>query len=1045
MDRTSTQWVKRFISCTIPLSLLAPAMVQQAKAVVPVHIVFYEDLVKGKVTDEKGQPLPGVTVKLKQNSKAVQTDGEGNFSIAVQPGEQVLIFSFIGFKTQEITVTSGREANVTLETDATHLSDVTVFGYYAKEKRGVTQAAAKMNASQLQVPVNNFDLLMSGRMAGVQVIAGSGLVGEAPAVRVRGASSISATSSSYPLVVIDGVPVNAGNTSALITYNPLNGLSAINPADIESIQVLKDAAAAALYGSRGAAGVILVTTKRGRPGASNITYHGDLGLVQPGNQVDVLNAAQYNMTINGIRANAGLTPLAAYGKNDDGSDRVVDTDWQDVLYRDGVVQQHQLSFSGGAEKYDYYGSGTYYNYDSYLRNNSLQRATGRLNASAQVKEWLRAGLNMQFARSYQSGISRVGGTHVNAIPRSFFTYFPNVWLHNADGSYYHGRGGNAAPLGTSIYPNPLATLEQNFEFQEVRKFLGNMYLEAKPVDGLTLRSQFNTDLTNSTENHFWHPKTPDGTAFNGLNNNGFGTYNTWSWYTTAQYERYFGDHHASLLAGMEFTRRKARAIRPFGYGIKDGTFQYLSQENYTTFGADGRFDYNDGLASYFAALNYDFRDKYFVTANMRLDYNSAFIGRNQRGLFPALSAGWRLTEEGFLENNRVLSELKLRGSYGVTGNSNIGYFPAAAMYQYANYADSSVLTISTPGNAALRWEKSRQLDFGAEASLWDGALNVTADWYVKNTKDLILANPVLSTVGMPGNMLLQNIGKLRTQGVELTLQAAPFRKGKWRWQSDFNISYSKNNVLATNRNGDQVAEGVSIARPGEELGTYNLLRFHGVDPTSGRAIFLNKDGDQRMYNPATASWTDPLTGQAATAITGADKVPLSGKTPYPKWQGGFYNTVSYGQFDFTLGLQYALDFYVYNQTLATLMDNSSAYNKSTEILKAWSKAGDRAAYPATYWNDAQSWQESSLWLEKGNYVRVKEMTLGYNVPGNWLRRAKIDRVRLYIQAQNPFLFTNYKGIDPEANANGNVNIGMGIDSFRPYIAKTWMAGVHISL
>lgn len=1046
MDRTSTQWVKTFISCTIPLSLLAPCALVKAATVVPVHIVFYEDLVKGKVTDEKGQPLPGVTVRLKYSTKAVQTDSDGYFAIAAEPGKNTLVFSFIGLKTRELTITDEQLNNVVLTADPANLSDAVVFAYYSQEKRNVTQAVAKMTADQLRTPANNFDQLMSGRMAGLNVTNSSGLVGEAPVVRVRGASSISATSSSYPLVVIDGVPVITGNSAGLFTYNPLNALSAINPADIESIQLLKDAASAAIYGSRAAAGVLLVTTKRGVKGGQ-INYGADLGLVQPGNELTVLNAEQYNTTINKMRANAGQAPLAAYGTNGDGSTRIVNTDWQDELYHNGVVQQHQLSFSGGSDTYNYYGSGSVYHYDNYLRNNGMDRASGRLNASSKVKEWLTAGINMQFSRSMVNGISRVGGTQVNSIPRSFFTYFPNVWTHNDDGSYYHGRGGNSAPITAGNFPNPLSALEMNYEKLEVRKFLGSIFLEANPMAGLTLRTQFNTDLTNNTENHYWHPKTNDGVPFNGISSNAFGNSNIWSWYSTARYETYIGEHHLNALAGVEYTRRKNRSLRPFAYGQKEGAFDYFSPENFTTFGAGvALFDYNDGLASYFAGLQYDFQGKYFATANFRADYNSAFIGRNKRGLFPALSGGWRLSQEDFLKSSKVLNDLKLRASYGLTGNANVGYFPASATYQYLSYADSSALNISTPGNADLRWEKSRQLNIGADASLWNGLLNVTTDWFVKNSKDLILTNPILSTVGLPGNNILQNMGQLRTQGVELTVQATPVKSGKWRWQSDWNISYVKNKVITTNGKGDQINEGYGLAKPGEELGTYYLLRFAGVDDATGRAIYLNKDGQQRMYNPAAGgSWTDPATGQAATGVSGADKVALSGKTPYPKLYGGFYNTVSYGGIDLTLGLQYAFDFYVYNQILATLMDNTNAYNKSAEVLKSWKQAGQQAVYPAMYWGDAASWQESTQWLEKGNFVRVREITLGYKLPATVLQHVKLDRVRIYAQAQNPFLFTKYKGMDPEANANGNVNIGMGIDSFRPFIAKTFMAGIQISL
>ncbi|WP_295123997.1 SusC/RagA family TonB-linked outer membrane protein [uncultured Chitinophaga sp.] len=1050
MNRTSTQWVKRLISCTIPLLSLTSLTTFGNSTVVPVHIVFYEDLLKGKVTDENGQPLPGVSVRYKHNGNAVQTDAEGRFSIVAQPGKTTLVFSFIGYKTREVTITGGLPAEITLQTDPTSLHDVVVLGYQSLDRKNTTQAAVRVRHNEeLRAPANSFDQLMTGHLAGVNVINSSGLVGERVAIRVRGASSISSSSSSNPLIVIDGVPVLSGN-SATLSYNPINALSSINPADIESIQVLKDAAAAAIYGSRAAAGVLLVTTKKGKAGAGNITYSADLGLVKPGNKLDVLNAESYNTTINQMRTNAGLAPLAAYEQNTDGSDKVVDTDWQDILFHDGGVQQHQLSFSGGSDKYNYYGSGNYYNYDNYLRNNTLQRISGRLNASAKVKEWLTAGLNMQYSRAKQLGFGRDAGTNVNAMPRSFMTYFPNVRVYNDDGSYYHGRGGNGGVIGGANYPNPLATLEQNRDDQETRRFIGSMYLEATPVKGLTVKSQFNTDLVSGTETVFWHPRTPDGTTagFNGISFNAYSNFNTWAWYTTAQYKTLFGadnEHSLSVLAGMEFTRRRAKSVQPYGYGLKDPQFTYLSVENYTTFGSAAGFMFNDGLASYFASANYSYKDKYIAALNLRADYNSNFIGNNQRGLFPAVSAGWRLSEEDFLKHSYVVNDLKLRASYGLTGNASVGYFPALATYQTYQYGDLTAINISTAGNAALKWEKSGQANIGADASLLSNRLHVTTDWFVKTSKDLILQSPVLSTAGMPNNSLAQNIGKLRTTGTELSLSGSPVLNSKWWWTSDFNISYIKNKVLATNANGDPLFEGMGIAKPGEELGTFNLLRFKEVDAATGRAVFLDKDGNAKMYNPANASWTNPETGQAVTAISGTDKVALSGKTPYPKFQGGFFNTLGYGDWEVRVGLQYAFGYYVYNQTLASLMDQTNAYNKSTEILEAWSKSGQPAEYPALYWGDNQSMQESSLWLEKAGFLRVREITLAYNVPATLLKRAKMDRVRVYVQAQNPFLFTSYKGMDPEANATGNTNIGLGIDSFRPFMAKTFMAGITISL
>jgi TonB-linked SusC/RagA family outer membrane protein len=999
--------------------------------------------ITGRVTDAAGNPVANASVTVKGTSTGTTTNDDGTYTLTIPQDAKVLVISGIGYAESEQRIGSATTLNVTIDKEDKDLQEVVVVGYSTVSKRALTGSVAKVNGEQIaNKPVLSFDQALTGKAAGVQINTSSGLVGDVVNIRVRGAASLN--NSSQPLIIIDGVPVTQGNVGQL--YNPVNALADLNPNDIESVEVLKDASAAAIYGSRASAGVILITTKKGRAGTAKINYDMYVGFNSPSRLMKVLNAEDYTSIINTMRSNASLSPVIDYGDYDgDGNKDVVNTDWQNEVYRTGFTQNHQVNMSGGTAKTNYYGSVSYTDFENYIINNRLRRGSARLNASTKATDWLTVGINTQYSRSYQYGLGSGTGAAASGIPLGPLRYYPNVPVKDPNGDFYLAQGGNALTVG--ILPNPVAVLLANFDNVENQRFVGSGYAEAQLIKGLKFRTQYNTDQQNGYTNQFWSPNVGDGSGLAGVAQKVFTQNKVWSWYNTLNYNANIGDRHTiGLLAGSEYTKTSSLFSYSYGIGLNDESLTLITPSNYGTVGAEDGF-VEDGLASYFGGFNYSFDNKYILSGNLRADAYSGYGRDNRWGYFPSISAGWVVSQENFMANVNAISNLKLRASYGITGNSNIGAFASFASFVSANYAElAPALALSNPGNSALKWERTAQFDVGFDLSLWN-KVNITADYYNKPTRDLVLANPILATVGFPGNVINQNIGQLESRGVELGIQSTNISKRDFTWTTNFNIAYNKNRVISTNSNNDDIFGGAGIARPGEELGSYFLIRWAGVNPDNGLPQFLDIDGNVKAYNhaaPAAERWTDDR-GNVTTAITAADRVVQTGKTPYPKFFGGLLNTVQYKSFDLSVDLQYAFGYYLFNQTLQGLASYTNVNNKTEFLKDAWTAPGQQTDVPKLYWGDNQWSQTSTRWLEKGDFLRIRNLQIGYSIPKAVTDRFKLSRLRVYAQGQNLFTFTGYKGIDPEANSNGNTNIGLGVDNNRPYLARTITFGLNLGL
>ncbi len=1001
--------------------------------------------ISGKIIDEKGNAVPNASILVKGTAIGTTTSGDGSFSINVPQNSKTILVSSTGFTSTEINTVNKTSVNVKLISADAALEEVVVVGYSTVNKRNLTGAVTKVSAKQIENrPVTSFDQALTGKAAGVQINTSSGLVGDNVIIRVRGAASLG--NSSQPLIIIDGIPVTQGNVGQL--YNPANALSDINPNDIESVEVLKDAASASIYGSRGAAGVILITTKKGKAGSNRVNYDGYYGSTQPSSRMQVLHAADYTSIINKMRSNAGLSDVIKYGDfNGDGVPDIVDTDWQKEVFRNGSTQNHNVSMSGGTNKSTYYTSLSYLDYNNYIINNRLRRATARLNITTKATDWLTFGVNTQFARGFQYGLGSGTGGAASGIPLGPLRYYPNVPVRDATGKFYLAQGGNTLTVG--VIPNPVAVLLSNYDNYDTRRFLASAYGEIQFIKGLKFKSQYNIDYRLGLDDQFWSPEVGDGAGLAGVAQNVDDENRNWSWFNTLNYNKRFGKHDIGVLGGIEYTKRINHYIYASGIGIKDRALLLLTTSNYTSVSADEGFGEN-ALASYFGTVNYGFANKYLLSGTMRADAYSAFGRNNQTGYFPSASVAWRVSEENFFNGlKKNITDLKFRGSYGVTGNGAVGNytaFPSYASVGYAELPGASAISLNNSGNRDLRWERLDQMDIGMDMNLWD-RITINADYYEKKSRDLVLGNPTLATLGFPNNSITQNIGKLNAKGVELSIQSDNIRNKNVTWNTNFNIAYNKNKVIATNSTNTDLFGGNSIARVGEQLGAYYLIRFAGVNPQTGWSMFYDAKGQVKMYNPSIAvtanRWTDEKGTTVVPAITSADRVVLGNKTPYPKFYGGISNTLTLHQFDMSVDVQYTFGNYLYNSTLAGLMTYNSVANKSTEIRDAWTTAGQVTNVPKLYWGDNIWSQASTRWLEKGDFVRLRNIQAGYSFSKNVLDKTRLSSIRIYTQVQNAYTFTSYKGIDPEANANGNTNIGLGIDNNRPYLPRTFTIGINL--
>jgi TonB-linked SusC/RagA family outer membrane protein len=881
-------------------------------------------------------------------------------------------------------------------------------------------------------------------------------------MRIRGANTISGNA--QPLVVIDGVPTTQANN--LNQFNGGNGtrynpLADINPNDIESVTVLKDASASAIYGSRAANGVLIITTKRGRAGQSKIGFESWIGFNQPVKLLSLLNGDQFIAIQNEKAANrlgAGST-IAADGATP------ARTDWLKETFRTGVSQNYTASLSGGSEKATFYGSVAYTDQKGIILANRLRRGSVRANVDLTPKTWLRAGISANISKTLNNGV--LTDAYLAGATVSAYNAPPNVGVYNANGPGGYNLGsdgllGTANNTGTALYRansfyNPIAVLNLQRNDNMSTRILGNAYLEVEPVKGLKLRTQYGVDYLSNFEDQYSDPRIGGlGITYGGLVQNNLFTRNIANWTNSIAYDHTFGENHTvSASGGFEYYTTNDFQVYAGGGGFADVKYTSLYDGLFSGLNSVGGTAQANGFQSYFGRANYSYANKYYAQFAIRADASSQFGLDNQRGYFPAGSIGWRLSEEDFIKNlntNGRLNDLKIRGSYGIVGNSaGLGFYAPYTLIGGGQYADLNGYSVTQIGNAALQWEKSKKWDAGLDLSMFNNRVSLVVDYFRNNVDNLLLAAPVLRTVGVPNAAINRNIGALYNQGVEVSLNTVNVRLDNgFIWSSSFNFTNLKNRVTALADPND-INSGQQVASIGRPLSEYKLVRWAGVDATNGRAKFLALDGTEKAYDAGLRKWYLTSNGAETSAVTASDAV-YTGKTGYATVYGGFDNTFSFKGIELGVFLQYSAGNYIYNSTRQGLMTNSLNNNLS-EIESRWTAAGQQTEVPKLYLQDAVSTQNSTRWLEKGNFLRARQLSLSYNLPSALLKDYGLAGVRVYAQVLNAFVITGYTGSDPEVNSNRNnsvanggtnSNISFGVDNRAVPQTRSYTLGLNVS-
>ena len=1015
------------------------------------------------ISEEDGQPVVGASVLAKGTTVGVITDVDGKFTLSGIPSSaKTLQISYIGMQTAEVAIAPN--IRVILKTDSKALDEVVVVAYGTQSARTVTASVSTVRADALKdVPSVSFDQMLQGRASGVSITTPSAGVGQAPIVRVRGVNSI--TSGTSPLYVVDGVPIESGNLSYLANAN---ALADINPADIVSMDVLKDAAAAALYGSRAANGVILITTKQGQSGKVKVSYDGFVGFSNATDFYEMMNAQEYVDFKNlAVKNRYGTDELSlttgyvspygnkAFNMMKDANGNYVDTDWKDAAFQNGLSQSHSVAVSGGSDKVRYYLSGNYTTQEGIVKGDKYDRLGVKANINVQATDWLKVGMNTNVTTgttSYVDAARRGSNFAVGGFPRLALINAPNLPMYNEDGTPYYlaqglGYGGNTV---FSTFSNPAAILSLgNGLSSDVTRFIGVFYAEATPLKGLSLKTQYGVDYARIEEQRFWSPLHGDGVNSKGLANAYNTKNNRWTWTNTATYNFSLGQNNFNLLAGTEASERNNSRWTAQRKDLQDDKF-VVFQGPFGSATAGGSLS-NNTMVSYFGRINYDYASKYIVSLNYRRDGYSALSEKNRWGNFGGVSAAWRVSEEAFFQPLRnVVDDLKIKGSYGVVGNTDIYDYASKSFYSSYNYGINGTYGLAQIADPNLKWESSEKYSIGFNARLLN-RINVDFDYYYTKSSDLILDVPQSPSKGIPGNIITTNAGKMRNSGIELTVSADVIKNSDFTWETSFNITTNKNKVISLADGVENILKGdnggleiTNITVPGKSIGRLYLYPTAGVDPKSGRRVFITPEGDRTLLMFEKGGWFY----EDGTEYAGEFEPVDCGNT-LPTWYGGWTNNFKYKGFDLSLFFQFSGGNKIYNGTKASVSDMRYWNNSKDVYNKYWTPERTHAEYPMPIYGDNYS-NGSALpisdLVERGDYLRLKNVSLGYTFnTKNWSKAVGISALRLYVQAQNLFVITGYSGMDPETLTNvESATLAGGTDKNTLPQARTYTIGVNLT-
>ncbi|KEO73479.1 SusC/RagA family TonB-linked outer membrane protein [Anditalea andensis] len=1002
-----------------------------------------ERTVKGTITDEMGDPIPGTSVLLKGSSTGTVADFDGGYSIDVPEGG-TLVFSFIGFISKEVEVGNQTSINVQLMTQISDLGEVIVVGYGVQRKSDLTGSVSSVGERDIkQVAVASLDQALQGRASGVQVTQASAAPGGGVSIRIRGGNSINA--SNEPLYVIDGIPIFPNNA----TYSPgatgggqsQNALANINPGDIASMEILKDASATAIYGSRGANGVVIITTKRGQAGVTNIDVESYYGIQEVSRTIPLLNAEEFAIVANEARVNRGQPEI--FSAEDIAGFRGNSTDWQHEVFRQAPIQNHQITISGGDKKTRYAISGNYFDQQGVILNSGFTRGSLRINVDKTINPRVTVGNSLTISRATNN--QQVTDVTRGGVVNAALVFSPTLPVFDENNNYTFD---NSAIPGSQQVGNPVQDAMETLNKNVTNRVLGNVYFEWDIVSDLKFRASAGMDYQ-AGRRDFYAPST------NNRGRNAFGSAlvekkDVFSpvGTLTLNYNKIINrDHNLTLLAGYE---SQSQMVDFVGAQATNFPTDALGSDNLglgqivgTPF--SGRSIWR--LDSWFGRVNYTMFDKFLFTGTFRADGSSRFGSGNKWGYFPSAAIGYNIGNEPFLKVQSIISTLKVTGSWGLTGNQEIGLYQSLSQLNTERNAFGSVIAIGlAPGripNPDLRWEKTNQVNLGLEVGVWEDRVFLEAAAYYKKTQDLLLPLDLPRSSGF--STILQNIGSVENKGIELAINSNNL-SGAFSWVTNANITFNRNKILQLGPgesfrlapdtgDGHLQISNSSILQVGAPVGSFFGMVTDGIyqqgeDVIPGSSSFGS-------IGPGDIRYVD-VNGDGV--INNNDRTIIG--NPQPKFFYGLTNNLAYKHFDLSIFLQGTYGNDVWNVNSHELYRNDGATNNVRDVLNRWTPEN-----PSNEWPSARTrpFVLSDRHIEDASFLRVRNITLGYQLPVantgvTWLRSC-----RIYAQAQNLFTFTNYSGFDPEVNSFGQNPIGIGIDRGTFPMARTFILGVNFGL
>lgn len=922
--------------------------------------------IKGVINDEQGETIIGASVIIKGEDTGTTSDMDGRFTLEAPEGA-TLVISYIGYHTQEVKVRKRSLLRVVLKEDNQLLDEVVVVGYGTVKKSDLTGAVSGVSNRQYKnQPVQRVENILQGRTPGVEVTATSGMPGASMKVRVRGTTSIN--KSSDPLYVIDGIISSSG-------------LDGINPSDIQSMEILKDASSTAIYGSRGSNGVILITTKQGSEGKAQVTFDASVGLSTVRKQYDLLNAYEYATALNDIRGSSTISAedLEAYKNGTKG------INWTDLLTRTGITQDYRLAISGGNEKVKYLISGNVLDQEAITIMSDYKRYGIRANIDSEVKPWLTISAKLNASSLHKHNEGGANWLHVT-------NFSPTMELKDPETGVYNTDPYNM--IGSSPYGEMIVNNSDSYSYN----LNANLTLLFKIMNGLTLSVQGGYDYDNSPSYSFRSKLDSPGAINSASNTNAL--HNYWQNTNNLTWQKQFGDHSFTAMGVWEISRSWDSQLKGTGSNLNNESVGYWNLGNAAI--RDASNSYTEfSLASGIVRANYDYKKRYFITAALRADGSSKFQGDNKWGYFPSAAVAWDIAQESFMSNQRVLDQLKLRASFGVTGNQDIAAYSTLGMLSGASYGWGTSTSstgywgyqFATPG---ITWEKTYQYDLGLDMSI--GGFNITVDWFKKQTKDLLFQKQVPKYNG--GGTYWVNQGKLNNTGVELSLTTFPV-KGAVTWETSLNASYVKNEVadlagddFVLTANYSDLGGPLQIMKPGYPMGSFYVYQWKGFD-----------DKGANLYQKADGSLTTNPT---------SDDLVVKGQAS-PKWTVGWNNTVTWKNWTLNVFFNAATGYDRLNisRFMAASMTGVSRFVTLRDAyFKGWDHVANKAdaLYPSLTNTDNKSYANSDFWLEDASFIKLKNISLSYRIPRRVLKFAS---VQLSVSAQDLFTITRYKGMDPE--------------------------------